>query len=207
MNERWISTKQAAELLGVSQRTVQNWVDEGKLKSSRTAGGHRRLDQDEVNKFIQDNYRRQTQESPAEAKSTDQAADNLLRVLVIDDDYSLLRLCELRFAQFAVPHKLYLASNAFEGLIQIGKYQPHLIFTDLKMPEVNGLQVINKIINLPDMQNTLIFVLTALEIREIISMGKLPEGVRVLPKPIPFNTLETVFYQHASELKLLTSLN
>ncbi|MCX7107790.1 MAG: helix-turn-helix domain-containing protein [Methylococcales bacterium] len=32
----WLSTKEAAALLEVSQRTVQNWVDSGKIKANLT---------------------------------------------------------------------------------------------------------------------------------------------------------------------------
>lgn len=207
MLEKWISTKQAAELLGVSQRTIQNWVDEGKLNSSRTAGGHRRLNPAEVSQFIENNYRLNVPSNVSQT-AVDPAtqSEELLRVLVIEDDFNLLRLCELRFAQFGVPHRLFLAKNAFQGLIQIGKHQPHLIFTDLKMPEINGLQLINEIINLPDLQKTRIIVFTGLETREIINMGKLPDGVLVLPKPIPFNTVETLFYQQAGALNLKTQI-
>lgn len=37
------STREASELLGVSLRTVQLWVDSGVLQAWKTAGGHRRI--------------------------------------------------------------------------------------------------------------------------------------------------------------------
>lgn len=205
MSDQWISTKQAAELLGVSQRTVQNWVDEGKLNSSRTAGGHRRLNPQEISQFIQGSFQHQTTQRHLANVEPENSLDDILRVLIIEDDFNLLRLCELRFTQFTIPHKLYLTANPFHGLIQIGKHQPHIIFTDLKMPQVNGLHLINEIINLPDLKNTRIVAVTGLETREIIAMGKLPEGIIVLPKPIPFNTVETILYQQANTLNLNTA--
>ena len=36
---RYLSTKQAAEYLGVHQRTLRNWVDQGKIKAHRNPGG------------------------------------------------------------------------------------------------------------------------------------------------------------------------
>lgn len=38
-----VTTKQAAELLGVAVSTVQKWVELGKLASWKTPGGHRRI--------------------------------------------------------------------------------------------------------------------------------------------------------------------
>lgn len=205
MSEQWISTKKAAELLGVSQRTVQNWVDDGKLKCSRTGGGHRRLNPEDVRQFLQTNHFPTTLESGYSPPSSEVTGDEILRILIVEDDFNILRLCELRFLKFTVPHKLYLAANAYQGLIMVGKYQPHLIFTDLKMPHIDGLQMINEIIKLPEMQQSRIVIVTGVETKEIMGMGTLPDGLMVLPKPIPFNTVETILYQQAVALNLKTT--
>ncbi len=39
-----LTPNKAAELLGVSTRTLLRWEDLGKIKPTRTAGGHRRYD-------------------------------------------------------------------------------------------------------------------------------------------------------------------
>jgi len=201
MSTSWITTKQAAELMGVSQRTIQNWVDDGKLTCSRTAGGHRRLDPAEVSRFIESNYQAQQVHQAAIGKHL-QSDSDVLKVLIVEDDFKLLRLCELRFAQFSIPHQLYLAPNVFQALIMMGKYQPHLIFTDLKLPHVNGLQMINEIIEFQGAGVTKIVIMTGMPIHEIKALGRIPEGVTVLPKPIPFNTIETILYQQAQALSL-----
>ena len=38
-----ISIKQASEILGVTPKTLRLWEAEGRIKSTRTEGGHRRL--------------------------------------------------------------------------------------------------------------------------------------------------------------------
>lgn len=38
-----LSVTQAAELLGVSTKTIRRWETEGRIKSTRTEGGHRRF--------------------------------------------------------------------------------------------------------------------------------------------------------------------
>lgn len=43
------NTSQACQLLGVSQSTIRSWADDGKIKSLRTAGGHRRYDVNDFN--------------------------------------------------------------------------------------------------------------------------------------------------------------
>lgn len=45
------SVSQAAELLGVSPDTVRRWVDGGQLRATRTSGGRRRIDGEELALF------------------------------------------------------------------------------------------------------------------------------------------------------------
>jgi MerR family transcriptional regulator, light-induced transcriptional regulator len=52
MAQSLVSTGYAARTLNVSSATVQRWVDDGKLKSRRTAGGHRRIPIAEVNRLL-----------------------------------------------------------------------------------------------------------------------------------------------------------
>lgn len=40
--ERLLTTREAADILGVGPTTVKRWSDEGKLPALKTAGGHRR---------------------------------------------------------------------------------------------------------------------------------------------------------------------
>ncbi|WP_432740325.1 response regulator [Methylobacter sp. G7] len=199
----WVSTKEAALLLGVSQRTVQNWVDRGKIKASLTMGGHRRLSREDVKKHLSTVHPLLTGNDETFVLPAINS-DTTLRVLIVEDDYAILRLCELQFSHFSVPHQLFLATNAYQGLIMVGKYQPHLIFTDLKMPHIDGLHMISEIIKMPEMKHTKIVIVTGLETREIMKMGTMPDGVMVLPKPIPFNTVETILYQQANAIKAAT---
>lgn len=39
----WLSITQAAQYVGVSRRTIYNWLRAGKLDSARTAGGSQRI--------------------------------------------------------------------------------------------------------------------------------------------------------------------
>lgn len=42
-SDPFLTTKEAARALGVTLRTVQLWVNDGKLQAARTPGGHRRI--------------------------------------------------------------------------------------------------------------------------------------------------------------------
>lgn len=38
VNDEWLTLKQAAELVGVTPRTVQNWIKNGKIKGYQVVG-------------------------------------------------------------------------------------------------------------------------------------------------------------------------
>lgn len=46
--ERLLTTREAADILGVGPTTVKRWSDEGKLPALKTAGGHRRYREPDV---------------------------------------------------------------------------------------------------------------------------------------------------------------
>ena len=47
-----IDIKKASELLGVSKSTLRRWEKEGKIKSYRTIGRHRRYNEEELKKIL-----------------------------------------------------------------------------------------------------------------------------------------------------------
>ena len=87
----------------------------------------------------------------------------------------------------------------------VGRYRPHLIFTDLNMPDIDGLHMIAEIMKIEDMNETQIVIVTGMSAGDIDKMGVIPDGVMVLPKPIPFKTVETILYQRANIFKNLSA--
>lgn len=47
-----LTTAQAAEMLGVTQRTITNYIRDGKIKARRLPGGNFRIDKKTVEKIL-----------------------------------------------------------------------------------------------------------------------------------------------------------
>lgn len=52
MINEYLTTSQAAKLCNVTRFTIRNWINSGKLKARKTAGGHRRISKEAFLKFI-----------------------------------------------------------------------------------------------------------------------------------------------------------
>jgi signal transduction histidine kinase/DNA-binding response OmpR family regulator len=101
--------------------------------------------------------------------------------LVVDDDRAIVRLLTdtLRKRGFAVA----AAFNGREAIAAIEKRKPDVVLLDLKMPEMDGYQVIQTVKSHPDWKDIQIVVMTAHRIdRERIDILKMAAGQ--LSKPL-----------------------
>jgi excisionase family DNA binding protein len=173
------STKEAATMLGVSHRTVQLWVESGVLQAWKTAGGHRRIALASVNRLV--DQRSQAIQSPP----AHDGASLGHKVLLVDDDATLLRLYELEIGGWDMPLDLIKANNGFEALIKIGEAKPDLLISDLSMPGMDGFRMIRTLRADQAYGGMAIIVISGLDRSTIKSMG-LPEDIPVFSKPVPF---------------------
>jgi excisionase family DNA binding protein len=177
------STKDAARLLGVSHRTVQLWVENGALQAWKTAGGHRRITMVSVHKLV--NERREITSGGAQARR---------KLLLVDDDRTLLRLYELEIAGWGLPLTVARAMDGFEALLHVGQERPDILVTDLSMPGMDGFRMIRTLRADPHLSHMAIIVVSGLDRQTIDSMG-LPGDIPVYPKPVPFGQLRSAIEQ------------
>jgi excisionase family DNA binding protein len=185
------TTREASEILGVSLRTAQLWVESGLLEAWKTSGGHRRISRDSVERLLFNPALR----SGARAAATNDPAPATgesptpLSILVVEDSAALRRLYELTMARWPLPVRVVTASDGHEALIRLGLHRPDLLIADLNMPKLDGFHMLEAIRATPELNDMAIVAVTGLEPREVLERGGVPEGVRVLPKPVPFAEL------------------
>lgn len=183
------STKEAAALLGVSHRTVQLWVESGVLQAWKTAGGHRRITLASVNRLVE--QRSQAIQSPPAAHARARPEP---RVLLVDDDATMLRMYELEIGGRDRPLEIIKAGSGFEALIKIGEAKPDLLISDLSLPGMDGLRMIRTLRADPAYARMAIIVISGLDRATIKSLG-LPEDIPVFSKPAAFGELREAIDQ------------
>lgn len=52
MREKLVTPREAAQILGVSYPTVKQWIYKKKLRTIKTAGGHHRVPESQLDKFL-----------------------------------------------------------------------------------------------------------------------------------------------------------
>jgi excisionase family DNA binding protein len=174
------STREAADRLGVSLRTVQLWSEAGLLRAWKTPGGHRRILTSSIEELLQ----RRT------GVAAKRGHGGHYEVLVVEDEPDFRQLFELHLRSWQLPIHLVCAPSGFDALLQIGASRPDLLITDLRMPGIDGFEMLRALKASGAMSELEIIVVTALTEHTITERGGLPEGVTVLFKPLRFADLK-----------------
>lgn len=170
-----ITTREAADLLGVSLRTVQQWVEQGALQAYRTVGGHRRVVRASVDRLL--------------SQRRTEVQGRTFRVFIAEDDPDLVKLYQMVIGSWKLPLEISIANDGFRALMEIGNLKPDFLILDLSIPGMDGFALIRTLRSMPDLENTDIVTVSGMTPEDIEAKGGLPESVLLLPKPIPFDQL------------------
>lgn len=178
----YCSTSEAAQRLGLSLGTVQQMVENGVLEGWKTAGGHRRILLTSLERFI---TQAQTGHRPNHASRQ----SGLLKIIIAEDDLTLQKLYEHSIESWKLPIELKIVSNGFDVLLEIGREAPDLLITDLRMPGLDGFEMIRRIRENDMASNMDIIAVSGLSVDEIEQAGGLPDDVTLYGKPVPLKEL------------------
>ncbi|MDI6766810.1 MAG: response regulator [Bacteroidota bacterium] len=127
-----------AKICHVSKKTVLNWIYKDALKAYTTYGGHYRIWPGDLREFmvkagldVHFNFVDERQTS----------------FLIIDDEtnYAFV-LKEIICTEFPTANVM-ITDDGYEALLLIGEKKPHVVILDLKMPKIDGFQVLELLKN------------------------------------------------------------
>ena len=188
-NQDLCTSRKAAELLGVTPRTIQLWADAGILHGWKTPGGHRRFSLGAIERLAE-KIRSGEAVNTAAAEARRPEPVRPVRLQVIEDEPALQRLYALTIRSWGLPVELRQSMDGYQGLLELGRFEPDLLILDLNLPNVDGFSVIQALARQELLQQMQLVVVTALGMRQVQDrIDAISSGIEVLPKPIPFARL------------------
>ncbi len=128
-----LSVGQVADICRVSKKTVLNWIYDGGLKAFTTYGGHYRVWPANVKRFL---------DTTGMDIPFDFVDERTTNILIIDDDVDYTKMLSNAIKVELPSVEISSTDDGYEGLLMIGEIKPQLVILDLRMPKVDGLQVL-----------------------------------------------------------------
>ena len=116
---------------------------------------------------------------------------NRCDLLIVEDEPSFVDLI-VKMTKSRFPNlRIQSAEDGIEGLEKVKAFKPRIVWTCVKMPRMDGLEMIELIRQDPDRKNTRIIVCTGCHTMKDVKSRALALGVdRFFPKP--FDTEEAL---------------
>lgn len=150
-SKQTLTTGDIAEHCHVSQSTVSRWIERGELPAYHLPGrGDRRVEVQDLLAFL----KRNAMPLPEFLRPSSP------RVLVVDDDARMTRAL-VRVLQ-SDGMETRVASSGFEAGEAIGSFEPDVVTLDLKMPGIDGFEILRFVRRTESLRDVKVIVLSAM---------------------------------------------
>lgn len=150
-------THDIARMCNVTPPTAINWIEEGKMPSFTTGGGHRRVWDKDLTAFMREHNMPIPAELAAQAKPV---------ILIVEDEEQNRRFIS-RAIKTAYPDaEIAEAADGFEAGHKVHTLLPALVILDIQLPKVNGVKVCEMMRADPGLRNIKILAITGCDIEE-----------------------------------------
>ncbi|NLB34541.1 MAG: response regulator [Elusimicrobia bacterium] len=109
------------------------------------------------------------------------------RILVIDDNFAAVQLIKIRLERAG--YEVVTLYSAVEGLRQVKTINPDLITMDIMMPDMNGIQALEKFKADPETSDIPIILVSTVDEEEQKERSYLMGAADYVMKPIEVETL------------------
>ena len=137
--KRYWGTQRVARVLQVTPATVAAWIDQGHLKGHKTPTGRRRVESVDLMAFLR------AHQMPVPSELVGGRERDV--VVVVEDDISYLKALVRTLARDAPEVEVVEARTAMDGLLEIGRLKPNLVVLDYRLPDLNAVQVVERLLD------------------------------------------------------------
>ncbi len=110
-------------------------------------------------------------------------------VLIVDDNIDVVAIIQTILE--ASGYEALVAYNGVEALTQLSMHKPDLVMLDIMMPEMSGLEVLERMREIPNLAQVPVILLTAKADDEDLLFGYQAGANYYIPKPF---TAEQLLY-------------
>ncbi len=176
------STSEVAQYCHVTADTIRKWAEAGRIKVFKTPGGHRRIRREDLLRFLRENS------IPVHADLSNSG----LKILVADSERPFVSVLKRFLERAQAPFQVETALDGFDAGFQVAMFAPDILFLDLSLPGLNGLDVCRRLKALPEYSKVQIVAMYAPEQGDL-SQQAMEAGARVcLKKPFAPDDLRRV---------------
>lgn len=136
MRKKALGTYEIAKICQVAPITVGRWIDDGKLPCFTTGGGHRRVWEEDLVKFLTGHG----YPIPSHLGSSHNPT-----VLVVEDDTAARRLIRRLIEKKYENLKVEEAMDGYEAGEKVAALVPAIVVLDMLLPGVSGFKVCERI--------------------------------------------------------------
>lgn len=105
----------------------------------------------------------------AAASRATQAEEDLVDVLLVEDDPSVLEMYRLKLELDG--YRVNTALDGEEGLKKAGDLTPDIIFLDIRLPKMDGLEVLRKLRAQDKTRNIPVIILSNYDEEDLVARG------------------------------------
>ena len=155
--KRYWGTQRVARVLQVTPATVAAWIDQGHLKGHKTPTGRRRVASGDLVAFLHEHG----MVVPPELDRPEGQRDRERAVVVVVEDEPAYLRAIVRFLEKDAPEiEVVEATTGMDALIAIGRREPDLVVLDYRLPDLNAVQVVERLLDPSSRLNLDVMVVT-----------------------------------------------
>lgn len=103
------------------------------------------------------------------------------KIVFVDDDFLILKAISMTFQQNGI--EAFCTDSGLKALSEILKTKPDIVFLDLNLKDLNGIEILRLIRANPDMASSKIYILTGSSDKNLLNKAMSLGAVGILSKP------------------------
>jgi excisionase family DNA binding protein len=174
---QFLSTAEAARMLGLSTTLVQTLVDQGELKGWKTRGGHRRISLESILEY--QSASRSTMGSNVKSVAKP-------RVTVVLENPQLMAQLIASNADWKFPVEVTFFDFVTEALLELSSKRPDMLVVEMSMPRVQQVKTLQALENFNNRGRSPLSVVLVTEEPALLSPNAtvLPSSIQVVSGPM-----------------------